>query len=709
MKPPIRLVLLWHLHQPEYTDPVTGVPTMPWTRLHALKDYADMVEHLARHPGVRATVNVVPSLLDQLDALRTGRGKPDPFLEVARKNAGALSSEERRFLVTHFFSFNRDTLARDLRRVHELAALRGEYGSDPIPQSAVERFDEEALRDLQVLFHLAWSGSLLRREPLTRALVEKGRRFTEEDKHALLDRQQGFVDDVLPRFRRLADLGRVEFSVSAYYHPILPLLCGLDSALEALPSLRLPAAAFAHPEDARVQLAAAFARFEEMFGRRPGGGWPPEGAISEGSLALMGEAGYRWTASDEDVLLGSLGERLPADRAAGELRREVLLYRPWRHGNGPVILFRDHELSDRIGFVYSAWQPRVAAEDFLRRLTHLREVLPEDQGPYTVPVILDGENAWEYYPSNGEEFLEALYGGLESEPQVVTMTAGEAADPASARELPRVVAGSWIGRNLATWIGHPEKNRAWERLAETRALVAGKRGEPSLGDPAWRAVLAAEGSDWFWWFGDDHFTTFADEFDAAFRRQLRAAWAAAGADSPESLTRAIRDRAPRRFHIPYGPVTAKVDGCVTDYFEWLSAGKADTGSGTMQSAARLVREVYYGTDGTRLYLRLDACEPPAASSLGGAILSVRLPGHPERAQRVPLPPSGVTRAGEVEVAVGRVIEASFPLATLQAVDKHVHFQVEIETLEGASQRVPPDGSLYLPSPEEDPSRFDWSV
>jgi len=709
MKPPIRLVLLWHLHQPEYTDPVTRAPTMPWTRLHALKDYADMVEHLARHPGVRATVNVVPSLLDQLDALRTGRGKPDPFLEVARRNASALTTEERRFLATHFFSFNRDTLARDLRRVHELAALRGEYGSDPIPQSAVDRFDEEALRDLQVLFHLAWSGPLLRREPLSRALLEKGRRFTEEEKHSLLDLQQSFLDGVLPRFRRLADRGRVEFSVSAYYHPILPLLCGLDAALEALPSLPIPDAPFCHPEDARAQLDAAFARFEEVFGRRPTGGWPPEGAISQTSLALMGEAGYRWTASDEDVLLGSLGERLPPERGTGVLRREILLYRPWRQRGGPVILFRDHELSDRIGFVYSAWHPRLAAEDFVRRLTHLREVLPQDQGPYTISVILDGENAWEYYPDNGEEFFEALYGGLESEPGIVTMTAGEAADPSTARELPRVVAGSWIGRNLATWIGHPEKNRAWARLAETRECVAEKRGGPSFGDPAWRAVMAAEGSDWFWWFGDDHFTPFADEFDASFRRQLRVAWSAAGVDSPEILTRAIRDRAPRGFHVPQGSVTPRVDGYVTDYFEWLPAGRADTGSGTMQSATRLVREVFYGTNGTRLYLRLDPCDPPAETSLGGAILSVRIPGHPEKTQRVPLPPSGVAWAGEVEVAVGRVIEASFPLASFQAVDAHVHFQVEIETIEGASQRVPPDGSLYLPSPQEDPSRFDWSV
>ncbi len=709
MKPPIRLVLLWHFHQPEYTDPATGVPTMPWTRLHALKDYADMADRLMRHTGVRATINVVPSLLDQLEALADRSRRPDPFLDLARRDAASLSMEERRFLVTHFFSFNRETVARGLRRVHELHALRGEYGRDAIPQSVVDRFDTEALRDLQVLFHLLWSGPLLQKNPRFRVLLEKGRRYSEEEKHEILDVQQEFVQGVLPRWRQLAETGRVEFSVSAYYHPILPLLCSHDSALESLPSLRLPGGGFRHPEDARAQLRAAFERFASVFGHEPQGGWPPEGAISDASLPIMAESGYRWTASDEDVLLASLGDRLPGERQAAELRRGTLLYRPWRFGPGPVLLFRDRELSDRIGFVYGAWHPTVAAEDFVRRVLHVRDFLPEAQGPYTVSVCMDGENAWEFYSDNAESFFEALYAGIESEPGIQTMTASEAAGAATARELPRVVAGSWIGRNFATWIGHAEKNRAWERLAETRAAIAGRGGEPDMRDPAWRAVFAAEGSDWFWWFGDDHFTPFAHEFDASFRRQLRAACTAAHLEPPQILARPIRDHAPRGFELPSGPVRPTVDGRVTDYFEWLAAGHADTGAGTMQSAARLVRELWFGTDGERLYLRLDPCDPPAETSLGGAILVVRVPGWPDRTVRVPLPASGATRSGEVEMAVDRVVEASFPLSAFPTAEDGIHFQVEIETMHGRSHSIPREGSFFIPSPEKDPARFDWSV
>ncbi len=709
MKPPIRLALVWHFHQPEYTDPFTGRATLPWTRLHAIKDYADMADRLARHPGVRATINVVPSLIDQLEALARQGNPPDPFLEAATTPATELTAEQRRFIVTNFFSFNCETMARDLRRVQELLALRGEYGPDALPQHAVDRFDADALRDLQVLLHLVWSGPLLRKNPKVKALIDRGRRYTEGDKQELLEIQRGFVGGIVPAWRALADQGHVEFSVSAYYHPILPLLCSLESAHDSLPQLKLPAASFAHPEDARTQIAAGIARFTEVFGKPPAGGWPPEGAISEAALRLLGEGGYRWAASDEDVLFASLGERLSSDRAAAEVRRGTLLYRPWRHGSGPVLLFRDHDLSDRIGFVYSAWQPGLAAEDFVRRLLQLRETLPEDGAPYTVSVILDGENAWEYYPGNAEAFFDALYGALASEKGIQTVTAAEAADPAAARELPRVVAGSWIGRNLATWIGHKEKNRAWEHLAETRRFVEGRRGAPDRSDAAWRAVLAAEGSDWFWWFGDDHFSAHAAEFDASFRRQLRAAWEAAGVEPPDALTRPIRESSARTFRLPTGVVNATIDGRVTDYFEWLPAGRAESGSGAMHAATRLVREVYYGSDGTRLFLRLDPTEPPASSSLGGAVLIVRVAGHPDNTVRVALPASGTARSAEIEMAVDRIVEVSVPLTSLPAAEKGIHFQVEIETLEGASHRIPSDGSLYLPSAQDDSSRFDWSV
>ncbi len=706
-KPPLRLVLLWHFHQPDYLDAGTGAASMPWTRLHALKDYVDVARYLERHPRVRATINVVPSLLEQLRALADGSAPPDPFLAVSERPASSLSADERRFVVAQFFSFNRDTLARGMRRVHELAALRGDHGLEDLPMAVVNRFDEAAIRDLEVLFHLVWCGPALQSDPRVRALREKGQRYTEEDKHLLLGIQREFLRGVLPAWRRLADAGNVEFSVTPYYHPILPLLCDVGSAREALPGIRLPAAAFAHADDAEIQLREGKRAFAREFGREAAGGWPSEGAVSGAALRLLRAAGYRWAASDEDVLFGSLGQEFPPDRA--EALRGSLLYRPWRFEDGPVLLFRDHDLSDRIGFVYSAWPARAAVEDFLGRLRHVRETLPPEDGPYTVSVILDGENAWEYYPDNGQVFLESLHAALESEPWIRTRTASEAADPSAARPLPRVVAGSWIGRNLATWVGHPEKNRAWDLLAETRAAVAKARGAPDFADPAWRAVFAAEGSDWFWWFGDDHPTAHAAEFDAGFRRKLRAAWHLGGLVPPAALTDPIRRRSSRGFEPPTGALRATIDGRITDYFEWLPAGRAVAVSGTMQSSARLVREVRFGRDGEWLYLRLDPFEAPASASLAGGSLVLRVPGDAARTVRVAIPEAGATPGGEIRVAVDRVVEAAVPLSLLARDGGAVRFQVEVDCGPGATQRLPAEGALTVPPPEEDPSRFDWTV
>jgi alpha-amylase/alpha-mannosidase (GH57 family) len=681
MNAPIRLALIWHFHQPDYTSPVTKAPTMPWTRLHALKDYADMAAHVARYPGVRATFNVVPALLDQLQALAEDALAPDPFLSLARKDAVDLTFEERAFIVGHFFSLSRNMMAVALPRFTELRALRGDAPPAAIGKDAVLRFDDQALTDLQVLFHLAWSGPILQSDPVLAALRAKGRGFTAADRDALFAAHRDFLAGVIPRWRALFDSGQIEMSVTPYYHPILPLLCDLDSALESLPDLRLPAASFRHPEDADMQLAQGMASFRATFGRAASGGWPSEGAVSEPSLARMHAAGYRWAGSDEDVLFASLGEHTPA-----------LLYSPWRYGDGPVLLFRDHDLSDRIGFTYATRRPEEAAHDFVSRLLQLRESLPDDGTAFVVSVILDGENAWESYPDHGRPFFDALYGALAAEPRILCVTASQAADPAQARPLHRVVAGSWIYRNLATWIGHPEKNRAWELLAAAREAVAAARGGPAWDDPAWRAIFAAEGSDWFWWYGDDHPTEYGTEFDAGFREKLRAAYTAAGLTPPAHLDEPIRKAGVRRETRPSGPLSVVVDGRVGDYFEWRTAGHVPCAYGVMHAAVRFARDLYYGTDGRSLFVRLDPLEPGSLSPLA---VSLRTPD--------------AALSEELTIAVDRVLELSAPLLRLAPSGGAVRFAIEVRNAAGATQRIPADGFVELADPSDDPFRYDWTA
>jgi alpha-amylase/alpha-mannosidase (GH57 family) len=702
MTGPLRLALVWHFHQPDYTDPAGGAPSMPWTRLHALKDYMDMAGFLARHPRIRATFNVVPTLIDQIRSLASNDSRPDPFLALAEKDAASLSSEERAFIVGHFFSMNRERMAAGLPRLNELYALRGGAPAGAIDKSVVARFDDQAITDIQVLFHLAWSGPLLQADPLIAGLRAKGRGFDRENKLGLFERQRAFLGTIIPGWRRMYDSGQIELSVTPYYHPILPLLCDLDSASEALPGLRLPASRFRHPEDADLQLESAMDAFEESFGRRAAGGWPSEGAISEASLARMHAAGYAWAASDEDVLFASLEAVFPDDPAARQRQRAELLYRPWRHASGPVLLFRDHDLSDRIGFSYATRPAEEAAAEFVGRLLELRALLPDDGTPYVVSVILDGENAWEHYPDYGGPFFDALYGALSREESIETVTASQAADPGNARELPRVVAGSWIYRSLATWVGHPEKNRAWELLAASRDAVEASRGPIKWDDPAWRAILAAEGSDWFWWYGDDHPTEYGAEFDAGFRDKLRAAHEAAGIPAPASLDEPIRKGRARGQSPPSGPVEATVDGRVGDYFEWRMAGHVACVFGAMTAALRFGRDLFFGTDGRSLFVRID---PVAPDAMNGVTVSLRAPGGAG--------PAGEAVAGQSKdglvTALGTVLELSFPLERLARRPEPVRFAVELTDATGASQRIPADGFVDLPRPDEDPSRFDWFV
>lgn len=699
----VQLVLLWHLHQPDYA-PDGGSPLLPWTRLHALRNYADLFDALSRHPRVRCTLGLDPVLLARFEGFEDGTSAPDPFLRAARKPPAALASEERRFVVSTFLDFRRDVLARDLPRIHELAALRGEHGAAGVPRAVVERFDDQAILDLQMLFHLAWCGGLLRSDDRVRGWIERGREFREEDKQALLDLQDGFLAGVLGRLRVLADAGHVELSTGPYFHPVLPLLCDLESAHEADPAVRLPEREFAHAEDARAQLRSARDRFERVFGRPPAGGWAPEGAVSEEALAVMAEAGWGWTASDESVLYRSLGER-----GAGS-RRGRRLYRTFRPEEGPVLLFRDAELSASLAEDYGSWSPSLAATDFVHRIQRVRRSLGRESGVPTITVAVDGENVWDDHPAGCGPFLDTMFGQLaEIGDEIVTVTASEACDAERPVELPRVLAGSWVDAALGGWVGTTASNRAWSLLAETRAAVARERGEPDGDDPAWRAVFAAEGSDWFRWFASDEPGPFAADLDACFRGHLIRAWTEAGLEPPAALREPVRPSHDDTAHPPAGAVRPTLDGRVTDWFEWLAAGRVDASDALVTSAALPVRSLRFGGDGTFLYLRLDPMEPPVARALGGALVRLHFPGWPDRTLTAVVPPAGPGESGAVRVACEQVVELAVPVAELPGDGQAFRFHVEVETASGPCQRVPDAGELEIPAGADQEPEWDWYV
>jgi hypothetical protein len=481
-----------------------------------------------------------------------------------------------------------------------------------------------------------------------------------------------------------------------------------DAPRERSADIRLPEPPFRRPEDALEQVARAVRAHTAKFGAPPRGAWPPEGAVSQAALAALVAAGFRWVASDETVLRAALpsgaGESTSWPRALYQAHRVET-------DAGPVsMLFRDRALSDRIGFTYARWDPRAAAEDFVGRVHAARAECPEGESPI-VTVILDGENCWESYEEDGNPFLEELYRRIDADPEIEAVTVTEALErvPPVSR-LRRVPVGSWIRDDLAIWIGHPEKNRAWEELRRARDEVARVAAAGNAGAPgALEELYAAEASDWFWWYGDDHPTIHADVFDRLYRARLRNAYRRLGAATPVSLLQSLRGSGSGGDAgvggDAGGALQARptIDGRETDFYEWRGAAlyEAAGGSGSMHQASAVLRAIRYGLDGADLFVRVDWDRGREAE---GCVLAIELEDAPERSVRVPLrsksagparPPNEREFKGDSgEYSVDEIVEIRLPLdpggGGLQSV---VRFRVALER-EGRPEEVAPHSGWF---------------
>jgi alpha-amylase/alpha-mannosidase (GH57 family) len=696
----VKVVFLWHMHQPSYRDPLDGSVVLPWARLHGLKDYLGMVRILEATPGVAVTFNLVPSLIDQLE--RGARGEADDPLEaLLGKPAADLTEADRVLALKGFFMAHRRNLIGRLPRLAELLDKRGPASDEASLRAAARRFSAQDFIDLALLGTLAWFDLDWQAEdPVVRGLVHKGRDFEERDKARLRERERALLAEIVPAYRRAADRGQVELSTSPYYHPILPLLCDSEAHHEAHPGAPLPRR-YRHPEDAADQIRRALERHEAAFGLRPAGLWPSEGSVSEQAVLEMARAGIRWSASDEGVLARSVGHPLRRD-SRGTLHPAELLYVPWvrRSAAGDVaLLFRDRALSDLIGFSYSDLDPEHAAGDLLERLRRIGEQWEQAElpGDPVVPVILDGENCWEHYADGGRVFLRTLYRGLAETPGLQAVTVSQALAEATPRELPRVFAGSWINADFAVWIGHAEDRRAWDLLGETREALsqAGEGVSAEARERAWEAFRAACGSDWCWWYGGDHHTENLEEFDRLYRRHLEAVYAFLGLPVPAALREAlIAPRLEARASRPSGSVVPVLDGRITTPEEWVAAGvyRAALLASAMRRGAQAVAEVRFGIGAERLAVLVQT-PGPAREALARTQLAVDFPGPVTLRYRVSLS-SGqlvvarerrtgmgwVASATEARVAAEEVLELSLPLGELRGQGPRVEFRVLV--LEG---------------------------
>ena len=727
--PTVSLALMWHQHQPYYPDDLGGENPMPWVRLHGTKDYLGMALHLEEVPEFRCTINLVPSLLVQIEAYV--HGATDKHLIASRRPADGLSRDDALYLMDNFFMAYADAMIRPHPRYFELYQQRG-LGHDSA-EAALGRFRERDLRDLQVWSNLAWMHPLLfEKDPELAEFREKGRRYSEEEKDWLLDKQRDLLARIIPLHRKLADRGQVELTTTPFYHPILPLLFDKRLAREAMPDVVLPGYRDGYPEDAEVHVRRAVESHRRHFGESPRGMWPSEGSVCQQMLPLLAKYGIEWIATDEEILGCSTHGKVGRD-GRGHVRHPELLYRPWRVAEGDAelsIVFRDHALSDQVGFHYQRSPGTAAAADFLSKVHAIGQACRSNPATL-VPVILDGENCWEYYPDGGVSFLRSLYQSAARDPNIRAVTVGE-----HLREHPphdrlhRLYSGSWISHNFAIWIGHEEDNRAWDALHAARVFLVneaeGGRHDAETIARAWEEMYIAEGSDWFWWYGDDHSSALDALFDHLFRKHLRNIYALLGAEPPGTLFTPISQASSgKALHDqPTSFLDVAVDGR-SSYFEWINAARYVCGNdrGTMTLVSQgLLKQIWFGFGPDRLFIRVDTHGPAREALLAADALRIGFVDPADWEIFVPSPavahPSGVVKhkgqpssgSTTVEIATDRILElaVSFGRLGLRANDP-IRFYVEVLHGESSLDRAPREGIFELTVPTPDFERIMWQV
>ena len=708
-----------------YKNPLNGVYELPWVRLHATKDYYDTAAILDEFPQIKSNFNLVPSLLAQLDEYAQGIAR-DRYMDVTLKPATELSEDERIFLLHNFFMANWETMVYPYPRYLQLLEKRGRQTSGEELMRIQTYFKPQDLRDLQVWFNLSWMDPYwMENDSMVKALVKKGKLFTEEEKQALIRKQLEICGMIVDKYRQLQERGQIEISTTPFYHPILPLLCDTNNALGSTPLINLPHKRFRHIEDARTQIQKAVDYYTRCFGKPPAGMWPSEGSVAEDVLPLFTEGGINWIATDEEILFRSEPHLSTARR---HLYRPYLLHRP---GGTLNILFRDHALSDAIGFVYTKWDYRDAVADFMKRLHTIGDADNDSTEHSLVSVILDGENCWEYYANDGWDFLRLLYQTLSNDPRIETVTINDYLKRfPPVHNIKKLWPGSWINGNYGIWIGHAEDNLAWDYLNDTRAFLTEyivrhpeKKNMPAL-KSAWERIYIAEGSDWTWWYGDDHSSGNDEIFDLLFRQNLISIYELLGEKVPDYLYKAIKGRVRKSPTLePVDFISPVIDGRMTTYFEWKPAGFYQVGhsGGSMHQVETVMKSFYYGFDLENFYFRLDIAVDIKSKAIDDLSFKIVFLAPEKREILFSMSPGGEIREyvlkdeqrqEKLSTAVAdKVIEMAVPIDKFCFPAKYdaVEFVVLVLKNNLEIERWPYQSSVVIPRPSEDFIMKTWSV
>jgi alpha-amylase/alpha-mannosidase (GH57 family) len=594
----LKVAILWHFHQPYYLKNDEFI--LPWTRLHGVKDYWDLPEYFYSYPNIKQTINIAPSMWAQIEKY-VKREACDSIQILTLKNPEDLSETDKKELFRMFVLCNEQNMIDSYPRYKFL--------KDKIKGSDNPELSRQEIIDLQVWYNLTWIGAYSRKRVAVERLFAKAENFNDSDRNLVLEMHLDILSSISNQLKTLKNIGALELSCSPFYHPILPLLYDTDSLKEAMPNAQTPEVKFSRPDDAKLQIDMATEYFSGIFGEKPSGMWPSEGSISNPILEMLADSGIKWAASDELILKESMG-------ASYKNYYKFFPINYTRNNKSIKLFFRDHELSDAIGFVYSNWNAQDAAKDFLNRLSRIRDYLINGLGESsldyaTVPVILDGENCWEYYKNNGYEFLNALFNELSNSEIIETIRFGDAPNTSNnfVPVLNSIRAGSWINANFKIWAGHIDHVKAWSYLATARNEVENRReiiGEDKY-KQAMDIMLVAEGSDWFWWYGDTHWAENKFDFDDLFRFYLQKIYEIIELEIPIGLLEPINQCRQKAQILKRSESTISPDIYTFDVAAWAKAGKYDVAAvaSTMSRVGEIVSSIYFGKNDDAIFLRIE--------------------------------------------------------------------------------------------------------
>ena len=592
----LSIAFYWHMHQPMYQLTPNGDFLMPWIRLHAVKDYLDMVEILEKFPKLKLNFNLVPLLMDSIIEYAE-KGLHDIHSRLTVTPIKDLSDDAKLFILNNFFDANYRTMiypSEEYNRLYQ--KIQGNA------ETNINVFTDQEYSDLMALFNLVWFDPVYKTKyPELKKLYKKGKNYTDEDRIKIIDIQRDIMRKIIPTYKKYWQDERIEISTSPYFHPILPILLDCENVKKDF-SLN-------SQTDAKLQTQFALDRIEELFGKRPRGIWPSEQCIDSKTMELFSSLGVDWTISDEGILSDSINYEFIRD-FRGHLEDPFLLVKPYNYktqdGNIKII-FRDGTIPNLISFEYPNHNPEAAANDLYDRIKVIQsKLLSSPDSRHMLTIAMDGENCWENYVEDGNIFLETLYKLIEEDETLDTTLISDFIDNKKHyKQLEKISAGSWINRSFKLWIDEPLKNLAWMYLKRVRddfTAYVNKNPDNKYIPHAMREIFICESSDWYWWYGEPNDSGRDNIFDYIFREHLKNVYLYLGMPVPEYLEEPLITVYSKPSRYPKGEFTPALDASKEDD-SWLNAGCIDIPDGPVLKESKLFDKICFGYDKDNFYLR----------------------------------------------------------------------------------------------------------